>query len=128
MLFRSIREMSNELRSQNLEVNIKYKAMMKQKTDELEREREMIRDPVAAIKENEDRILSAVPLVVIQKHRVMQELQKRVSRSPSENMSKEERQEWKKIQKKKAKELKMQKKAEEKRKKEEGEEDRKGRW
>ena len=37
--------------------------------------------------------------------------------SPSENMSTEERREWKKIQKK-AKELKMQKKAEEKRRKE----------
>ena len=113
-----IREMSNELRSQNLEANIKYKAMMKQKTEELEREWEMIRDPVAAIKENEDRILSAVPLVVIQKHRVMQELQKRVSRIPSENMSKEERREWKKSHKKTSKERSMQKKDEEKRRKE----------
>ncbi|KAL7845893.1 hypothetical protein AOLI_G00240900 [Acnodon oligacanthus] len=47
-----------------LEVNAKYKAMMKEKMEELERQRE-IRDPVAAIKE--DRILSVVTLVVISK-------------------------------------------------------------
>ncbi|KAL6490054.1 hypothetical protein MHYP_G00003990 [Metynnis hypsauchen] len=77
--------MLNGLRSQNLEVNVKYKAMIKQKMEELEQEWEIIRDPVAAIKESEVRILSVVPLVVIQKHKLMQKLHKRVSRSPSEN-------------------------------------------
>ncbi|KAL6455411.1 hypothetical protein MHYP_G00361550 [Metynnis hypsauchen] len=77
--------MLNELRSQNLEVNVKYKAMIKQKMEELEQEWEIIRDPVAAIKESEAWILSVVPLVVIQKHKLMQKLHKHVSRSPSEN-------------------------------------------
>ncbi|KAL6461849.1 hypothetical protein MHYP_G00299940 [Metynnis hypsauchen] len=115
-------EMSDELRSKNLEVNARYKAVLKQKMEKLEREREMMRDPIDAlereIKESEDRILSAVPLMVMQKHRLMQELQKRVCQSPCENMSKKERQEQKKLQKKKEKELKSQKKAEEKRRKE----------
>ncbi|KAL6455344.1 hypothetical protein MHYP_G00005070 [Metynnis hypsauchen] len=69
--------MLNGLRSQNLEVNVKYKAMIKQKMEELEQEWEIIRDPVAAIKESEVRILSVVPLVVIQKHKLMQKLHKR---------------------------------------------------
>ncbi|KAL6461874.1 hypothetical protein MHYP_G00300190 [Metynnis hypsauchen] len=115
-------EMSDELRSKNLEANARYKAVLKQKMEKLEREREMMRGPIDAlereIKESEDRILSAVPLMVMQKHRLMQELQKCVCQSPNENMSKKERQEWKKIQKKKEKELKSQKKAEEKRRKE----------
>ncbi|KAL6455302.1 hypothetical protein MHYP_G00361530 [Metynnis hypsauchen] len=79
--------MSNELRSQNLEVNVKYKAMIKQKTEELEQEREMIRDPVAVIKESEAWILSVVPLVVIQKHRLMQKLHKRGVYKPLETFS-----------------------------------------
>ncbi|KAL7868100.1 hypothetical protein SRHO_G00094840 [Serrasalmus rhombeus] len=82
---------SDELRSKNLEVNAKYEAIMKQKMEELEHEREMMRDPVAVIRQNEDRILSAVRLVVIQKHRLMQELQKHMNLIPSETMSKKER-------------------------------------
>ncbi|KAL6490105.1 hypothetical protein MHYP_G00004500 [Metynnis hypsauchen] len=77
--------MSNELRSQNLEVNVKYKAMIKQKTEELEQEREMIRDSVAVIKESEAWILSVVPLVVIQKHRLMQKLHIRGVYKPLES-------------------------------------------
>ena len=45
-------EMSDELCSKNLERNIKYKAVMKQKMEELQHEREMMRDLVAAIKES----------------------------------------------------------------------------
>ncbi|KAL7871733.1 hypothetical protein SRHO_G00067160 [Serrasalmus rhombeus] len=86
--------------------------------EELEREQEMMRDSVAAIKESEVRVLSAVPLVVGQKHRLMQELQTHTSPILNENMSKEDKREFKKIQKKKAKELKMQKMAEEKKRKE----------
>ncbi|KAL7858343.1 hypothetical protein AOLI_G00184450 [Acnodon oligacanthus] len=69
-------------------MNAKYKAIMKQKMEELEHEREMMRNPVAAIRQSEERSLSAVHLVVIQKHRLIQELQKRVSPILSETMCK----------------------------------------
>ncbi|KAL7845901.1 hypothetical protein AOLI_G00240930 [Acnodon oligacanthus] len=97
---KKIQNMSDELRSKNMEVSTKYMAMMKEKMKE--REQEIIRDSKAAIKESEDRILSTVTLVVIKKHRLMQELQKRVSQCQSDNMSNEERQ-------KQAKEPEMQK-------------------
>ncbi|KAL7845894.1 hypothetical protein AOLI_G00240860 [Acnodon oligacanthus] len=74
---KKIQNMSDELRSKNMEVSAKYMAMMKEKMKE--REQEIIRDSTAAIKESEDRILSTVSLVVIKKHRLMQELQKRVN-------------------------------------------------
>ncbi|KAL7845889.1 hypothetical protein AOLI_G00240810 [Acnodon oligacanthus] len=74
---KKIQNMSDELRSKNMEVSAKYMAMMKEKMKE--REQEIIRDSKAAIKESEDRILSTVTLVVIKKHRLMQELQKRVN-------------------------------------------------
>ena len=45
---------SDELRSKNLEVNAKYKAIMKQKMEELERERAMMREPVAAIRQRSE--------------------------------------------------------------------------
>ncbi|KAL7845896.1 hypothetical protein AOLI_G00240880 [Acnodon oligacanthus] len=51
---------------------------MKEKMEKLEHERD-IRDPIAAIKESEDWILSLVTLLVIKKHRLMHELQKRVN-------------------------------------------------
>ncbi|KAL7852767.1 hypothetical protein SRHO_G00185520 [Serrasalmus rhombeus] len=73
-----IQNLADELRSKNLEVSTKYKAMMKEKMKE--REQEIIRDSKAAIKESEDRILSTVTLVVTKKHRVMQELQKRMKK------------------------------------------------
>ncbi|KAL6481415.1 hypothetical protein MHYP_G00094950 [Metynnis hypsauchen] len=106
---KKIKNMSDELRSKNLQVNIKYKAMIKEKMKE--QEQEVIRGSKAAIKESEDRILLTDTPVVIKKQRLMQELQKPVSQSQSDNMSKEERQ-------KKAKELEMQKNLEKKLRKE----------
>ncbi|KAI4885483.1 hypothetical protein NFI96_010160 [Prochilodus magdalenae] len=111
-----------ELRAKNQEVYNRYKAMLEEKMEKLEREREIIRDPVNAlereIKEREDKILSAVPGMVLQKQRLMQELREKHMRSVIENMSKKERKEWKKMQKKREKEAERQKKAEEKRERE----------
>ncbi|KAL7845897.1 hypothetical protein AOLI_G00240890 [Acnodon oligacanthus] len=89
---KKIQNMSDELRSKNMEVSAKYMAMMKEKMKE--REQEIIRDSTAAIKESEDRILSTVTLVVIKKHRLMQELQKRVNTKNKAMMKEKLEHEW----------------------------------